>query len=52
MPDFPASWISGPSALTHAVSNEDMYLSGPITLGSGCNTFVGLLLDLRIEAIL
>ncbi|WRX32540.1 WD40 repeat - like 10 [Theobroma cacao] len=37
VPDFPASWISGPSALTHAVSNEDMYLSGPITLATTSN---------------
>ncbi|XP_017983146.1 PREDICTED: topless-related protein 1 isoform X1 [Theobroma cacao] len=37
VPDFPASRISGPSALTHAVSNEDMYLSGPITLATTSN---------------
>ncbi|XVF89354.1 hypothetical protein PTKIN_Ptkin19aG0123600 [Pterospermum kingtungense] len=33
-PDF---WISGPSTLTHAVSNEDTYLSGPITLATTSN---------------
>ncbi|XWS17843.1 hypothetical protein CRYUN_Cryun33cG0103100 [Craigia yunnanensis] len=39
VPVFPASWISGPSTVTHAVSNEDICLSGPITLATTSNNF-------------
>lgn len=37
VPDYPAIWISSPSTLTHAASNEDICLSGPITLGTTSN---------------
>ena len=52
MPVFPASWISGLSTVTHATSDEDICLSGPITLGSRCNNSIGVLFDIRIEVIL
>ncbi|XP_022732514.1 protein TPR3-like isoform X2 [Durio zibethinus] len=37
VPVFPASWISGPSIEIHAVSNEDICLSDPITLATTSN---------------
>ncbi|XVE53578.1 hypothetical protein DITRI_Ditri03aG0014000 [Diplodiscus trichospermus] len=37
MPLFPASWISGPSTVTHGVSNEDICLSGPATAATTSN---------------
>ncbi|XVE97389.1 hypothetical protein REPUB_Repub03eG0015100 [Reevesia pubescens] len=34
---FPTSWISGPCTVAHAVSNEDICLSGPIALATTSN---------------
>lgn len=37
VPVFPAIWSSGPSTVTHAVSEGDICLSGPITLATTSN---------------
>ncbi|KAH1039526.1 hypothetical protein J1N35_041269 [Gossypium stocksii] len=37
LPVFPSSWFCGPSTVTQVVSREDIFVSGPITSGSGYN---------------